>query len=873
MTRAGSSKNKDKKKKKNTSKNKFKSLISLTAPQKDLSASKSKSLKSLKKIEKQLKDIIQQRKYDQHQLKSLNSISKQLNSDLEKTELQLTKLASKKKLKKIKSSLDKKSSQFKTRYAKLSQEITALNNLNSRVKQKIKSLAKDSQSTQQRIETLTQHHEHLFEKINHFEIELNEFSAKQTQPEDLVSEFTSQIRQLQTLIDTQKQDIKDRNYEFSDNFSKLEKKSKKLKQNQQIQNELISRLQNTTNDIRKSIQQIEHVQQAQNDIFDEKIHRLSPQINQLDKQNQQLLSKTDKLNNHQEKHDGLIKLLQTDTGDIRKSLQEVQNIQQSTSNVLKEKITKFLPKMEQIDERNQLFSQSNEQFEKNFSLLEEAQQQLTTSLEASIGELQANLYKLNRQYSEQQESISSDHEKLNLLLSRINQFDDILQQSSDELKTHIQQLRESDLNENSEQFEQFKFKLDQLSSQLSNVTGQSSDLQTLLNKLQEQQNQATEHHEELSRHYLTQQQQLDSMDSHLLQLDPLINDSTKNKQQIDDLTDAIEQLTTQQQQLLQAEQSTELNLSKLSSKLSQSHTAHKKIIEQLQSQQHESERRQQQTTDNHHREQLSLLMDQQGIQNEQGAQLEQLGEQIKTRSHLFGIGLIAVLAVSTLLLFNQDLFEQESDKQSLIAEIKADITNETFSKINELTKQNASILNKELNQIRESIEQVKSLQDKPADIKALENNWQEKYQLLEKDIATKQSQYIALKQSVSDLSEQLLTLQDQYRNLPKSPVANPALQFNGNTKVDLSSIFDINTVTTPFYAIQLLGAFQLNSINHFAISNNLPNTSKVYQTELNGQPWYVLIYGHYSLFSEAREQLDNLPEELKQYKPWVRKLP
>ena len=930
---------------KDNNKKTIKPLKSSKADQKAIAASVDKSLKSLKKIKKQLKDIVHQREKEQLQLDALNDASKKLTRALEKSEKRISKLALKKDLKKFKAELEKKSSRFNQNNDKIAREIQLFKELSQRVERKIQLLEKEIQPTHQQLDVLEQDYEHLFEKINHFESELTHLDVRLSQPEQLISEFEEQLAQLKaTLAKTgqtgQQQDTR-LNLLQTDNGTirkslqqvqsiqqarsdYIEEQLSQISEQRQEQDTRINLLKTDAEAIRKSLHQIQDIQQASNTRIDEKLASVLPRIAQLDEQGQQLQIQTNdlaqtqheqdnflkqlqsdseefgmmladvfpkleqsqqqeqELSQTQKKQDELLQLLQSDTGTIRESLAQIQTEQQTQLKDLEEHKAELLPVFAELEKRSQQLQKEQGQLGGRFSVLEEAQKQLTAPLETHLAELANNLSDLNNQCKEQQDVIRTDQENLDQLIKRVNQFDDILQHSSDELREHIQQLRETDLKQQSEQSESFRQRLDLLSVQLSGLTDQSSELQGLLKTMQDKQNIAEGHHNELSRQYLSQQQQLDSIDRQLGQLEPLIDDSNEHKQQIAGLSDSIEQLSSQQQALDEMDKSIESSVSNLSHKLNQSHTAQQKGLKQLQeqlqqqqkaqaSQLNEAEQHQRQALEDRHREQMTLMMDQKSTQLDQEANLEQLGNTIKTRSQLFGVGLVAVLAVSTILLLNQELFLEQTDKQSLLTDIKADITNETYAKINELTKQNGIILNKELNQIRTSIEQVKASSASPVNVDELQNSWHERYQLLENDLAATQTEQGTLKQSVNELLDKMLTLQDQLRNLPHSPARTtvPA----SITAVELPEITSIDNITDSYYVVQLVGAFQLNSIRHFIHFHNLTVTSKLYQAKLQDQPWYIVTYGQYHVFSQAQQALQNLPDELKQYKPWIRKLP
>lgn len=75
------------------------------------------------------------------------------------------------------------------------------------------------------------------------------------------------------------------------------------------------------------------------------------------------------------------------------------------------------------------------------------------------------------------------------------------------------------------------------------------------------------------------------------------------------------------------------------------------------------------------------------------------------------------------------------------------------------------------------------------------------------------------------------------------------------------------------YTLQLLGAREESNILQFAEGNNLsPGDAGYMVTELDGSPWYVLLYGTYDDADSAREAIASLPEAARALSPWPRTL-
>lgn len=75
------------------------------------------------------------------------------------------------------------------------------------------------------------------------------------------------------------------------------------------------------------------------------------------------------------------------------------------------------------------------------------------------------------------------------------------------------------------------------------------------------------------------------------------------------------------------------------------------------------------------------------------------------------------------------------------------------------------------------------------------------------------------------------------------------------------------------YTLQVLGARQEQNVLEFIVANDLaPTQAGYYRTELQGQPWYVLVYGDYSSADNARAAIASLPANLRAAQPWPRQI-
>ncbi len=448
---------KNKNDKKGNLKNKQKStkkLKKLAANQSDTSASVKQPVvpageppvTALKNIQKQLKQLTAQREEEQNRLtafkKEIRTIKKHLNeldNELldtvanDKSSHQLLK-----KLKQFKKHFDKKLKQFDKETHRLTQEISLFTDLEQRVIKRIETieqqLLQDQQPWQKQLDYLGVSYDKLFDKISHFETELSRFDQKLEQPDQGLNEFADSLEKLQQQVQDYIQQIQTHEEE---------------------QDTRLKLLQTDTTNIHLSLQQIKALQQAENQRINAQLEPLTPRLDSLEKDTQQLNHKTDELTR-------------------------------------------------QLDKE-----QDFQQFENRLNSLQDAQQQLITPLVQQLNELGNELQLLKQSIAEQQteepsSETAQDDECFNALAQQVEQFDGLLKQSQEELKTHIQSLRDSDQTAQSEQTDQLRKQLEQLEQQLTEVAEQSTQLQNLFSDIQDQQSLEQQQSKELSEQVQTQ---------------------------------------------------------------------------------------------------------------------------------------------------------------------------------------------------------------------------------------------------------------------------------------------------------------------------------------------------------------------------------
>lgn len=73
------------------------------------------------------------------------------------------------------------------------------------------------------------------------------------------------------------------------------------------------------------------------------------------------------------------------------------------------------------------------------------------------------------------------------------------------------------------------------------------------------------------------------------------------------------------------------------------------------------------------------------------------------------------------------------------------------------------------------------------------------------------------------------------------------------------------------YTLQVVAAREESNVIEFAEASGLPLSELAYVVdELEGQPWYVLLYGRFPTSDEARSAISDLPERVQGTAPWPR---
>lgn len=74
------------------------------------------------------------------------------------------------------------------------------------------------------------------------------------------------------------------------------------------------------------------------------------------------------------------------------------------------------------------------------------------------------------------------------------------------------------------------------------------------------------------------------------------------------------------------------------------------------------------------------------------------------------------------------------------------------------------------------------------------------------------------------------------------------------------------------YTLQLASSTNKSLINKYYQENNLYGKAGYYRNQRQGENWYALVYGSYPTVSAANQAVADLPENLRKWSPWVRKV-
>lgn len=72
------------------------------------------------------------------------------------------------------------------------------------------------------------------------------------------------------------------------------------------------------------------------------------------------------------------------------------------------------------------------------------------------------------------------------------------------------------------------------------------------------------------------------------------------------------------------------------------------------------------------------------------------------------------------------------------------------------------------------------------------------------------------------------------------------------------------------YSLQIMGGRDLKAIQNFIAQNHLQGKARYYSAELQGQKWYMLVYGNFASEKQALRASKKLPQDLRSHHPWIK---
>ena len=75
-----------------------------------------------------------------------------------------------------------------------------------------------------------------------------------------------------------------------------------------------------------------------------------------------------------------------------------------------------------------------------------------------------------------------------------------------------------------------------------------------------------------------------------------------------------------------------------------------------------------------------------------------------------------------------------------------------------------------------------------------------------------------------------------------------------------------------FYTLQLASSRSEDRVKKYYEENQLQGKGGYYKKIQDGETWYFLIYGSFNSAANASNEIEQLPEEIRKWSPWVRRL-
>lgn len=75
-----------------------------------------------------------------------------------------------------------------------------------------------------------------------------------------------------------------------------------------------------------------------------------------------------------------------------------------------------------------------------------------------------------------------------------------------------------------------------------------------------------------------------------------------------------------------------------------------------------------------------------------------------------------------------------------------------------------------------------------------------------------------------------------------------------------------------YFTLQLASSKSRKRIENYYQKNKLQGQAGFYRNRRKNEDWYALVFGAYATQQEARIAADNLPANLRQWSPWIRRM-
>lgn len=125
--------------------------------------------------------------------------------------------------------------------------------------------------------------------------------------------------------------------------------------------------------------------------------------------------------------------------------------------------------------------------------------------------------------------------------------------------------------------------------------------------------------------------------------------------------------------------------------------------------------------------------------------------------------------------------------------------------------------------------------------------------------------------------QRLVSATDSINSSSVQPARESDIQQEENSRVSrtLSSMDPVGWVmgqNPRHYTLQLASSRSEKRVQKYYLENQMQGKGGYYKKIQDGETWYFLIYGSYDSTASASNEIEQLPEEIRKWSPWVRRL-